>query len=85
MFVKSRSCGSLSVACPSLPVRSVSQGYRLLWPASVGYAYRVEFSTNLDAWLPASDWIRAGGTIGSFLSTNAADHPNLFFRLEVKP
>jgi hypothetical protein len=76
---------ALSVLVLSLPVRSAGQGYRLLWPASVGYAYRVETTTGLDAWKPVSDWIRAGGTIGSFSCTNAAGNPYLFFRLEVKP
>jgi subtilisin family serine protease len=76
---------ALSVLELSLPVKSDTNVYRLLWPSSVGYAYRVETSMDLEAWSPASDWIRATSTSTSFNLTNTDSAPPYYFRLEVRP
>jgi hypothetical protein len=57
---------------------------RLDWPAVPGRSYRLTTSTGpLTNWIPATDWLRAQGTIFS-VTTNLASGPR-FYRLEAKP
>ena len=66
------------------PVVQNTGAVRFDWPAVPGRSYRLTSSTGpLTTWTPATDWIRAQGSILSF-TTNLASGPR-FYRLEVKP
>jgi hypothetical protein len=56
---------------------------RLDWPTVPGRSYRITGSANLTGWTPATDWLRANGSLLSF-STQFTNGTS-FYRLEVKP
>jgi hypothetical protein len=73
---------ALTIAMPELrPNRTVY----LEWPSARGHAYRLELSTNLDNWLPASAWIVATNTNSSVTLPPLRESPAFHFRVEVRP
>ncbi len=64
-----------------LPNRTV----QLSWPSVSGYSYRLEGSTNLVAWTPYSDWLRATNTNTTVTLPPLAPGANFLFRLQVRP
>lgn len=57
---------------------------RVEWLSVPGHSYRLELSTNLVDWIPASEWLRAQGTI-AFTTLPALNGNTYHFRLEVRP
>jgi hypothetical protein len=58
---------------------------RLAWPAVVGRAYRLELSSDLVTWLPASEWLIATSTSASVVLPPLTGGAGHYFRLEVRP
>jgi hypothetical protein len=69
----------------SQPVVNASGAMRLDWPSSIGFAYRVETSSNLLSWEPLSGWLRATRTNATFTVPPRTNAGPALFRLQVKP
>jgi hypothetical protein len=54
------------------------------WSAMPGHMYQLQTSSNLTAWVPASDWTQAAASPVTFSLTNAAKGIRLF-RVQVRP
>lgn len=66
--------------------------YRLEWPATPGRFYRIEYSSDLETWLPIPSLIQAGSTLESWIDpgppvTNASPAliPRRFYRMFEAP
>jgi len=61
-----------------------NQVLKLQWSAVPGRMYQVQSSTNLDSWVPASDWIQAVASPMSYSATNLTSGSRLY-RVQVRP
>lgn len=77
-----RADSSLAVTQVALqPNRTV----RVTWQAVPGHLYRLELSTNLTEWLPASEWIRADASTATAALPPLTGSNEFLFRVEVRP
>jgi hypothetical protein len=67
------------------PALQANRTVRLAWPAVVGRAYRLELSSDLVTWLPASEWLIATSTSASVVLPPLTGGAGHYFRLEVRP
>jgi len=54
------------------------------WSAVPGRIYQVQSSTNLQSWVPMSDWMQATASPMSYTTTNISISPRLY-RVQVRP
>ena len=54
------------------------------WSAVPGRVYQILSSTNLQSWLPLTEWLQAQGNPISYTTTNLSDG-TLLYRLQVRP
>jgi hypothetical protein len=69
----------------SVTNRVTSGTLQLNWPATTGFSYRIEVSTNLADWIPLTDWTRATRTNASRILAPLTNAPAHLFRLQVRP
>jgi hypothetical protein len=67
-----------------LPAINTNGLVKLQWPAIPGRIYQVQTSTNLDNWVPITDWLSASSSPMSYTVTNSF-HAAHLFRLQVRP
>jgi hypothetical protein len=61
-----------------------NRSFYFQWSAVPGRMYQVQSSTNLENWVPASDWMQATVSPMSYSSTNAASGSRMY-RIQVRP
>jgi hypothetical protein len=67
------------------PSRETDGSITLNWESVAGRGYQIQRSTNATAWIPQSDWIRAGGPNMSHAIPGPLGNTRSFYRLEVRP
>jgi hypothetical protein len=59
--------------------------FNIQWSAVPGRIYQIESSTNLQTWLPLTDWLQAQASPMSYATTTTNNSRALFYRVQVRP